>query len=72
MDGSYHIVDFRMAELLSGRCYGIRIVMYVPVSNALMMDYRVMFSMVISIVGIICMGALFPVDFKMKLVFPVS
>ena len=72
MDGSCHIVDFGMAELWSGSCYGIGIVMYVPVSNALVMDYRVMFGMVISIVRVICMGSLFPVDFKMKLVFPVS
>ena len=72
MDGSCHIVYLRKAELLSGRCNGMGIVMNVPVSDALMMDYRVMLSMVISIVGVICMGTLFPVYFKMKLVFPVS
>ena len=71
VEGICHIVDFRKAELLSGS-YGVGVVMYVPVSDALMMDYRVMFSMVISIVGVICMGTLFPVDFKMTLAFPDS
>ena len=72
VDRSCHVVGFGMAELRSGSWYGIGTVMYVPVSNALVMDYSVMFSMVISIVGVICMGSLFPVDFKMKLVFSVS
>ena len=53
MDGSCHVVNLFMMEMLDGCCHVIDLVMDVPVSYTLVVDGGVMLCMVISIVRII-------------------
>ena len=64
VDGSLHIVYFCMAKLLDGSCHIIDLVMDVPVSYTLVVDYWVIFSVVISIVGVIWVYNFFQYIFK--------